>query len=81
MAWKGASNIGPSGFTIDLERLRTVSLSRDKTVVSLGSGSTWQMVYEVLRPHNLTTVGGRSSGVGVGGFLLGGVPFCFHNLF
>ena len=35
-------------------------------------GCRWREVYSALSPHNLTTVGGRSSSVGVSGFLLGG---------
>ncbi|KAE9393030.1 FAD-binding domain-containing protein, partial [Gymnopus androsaceus JB14] len=37
-----------------------------------GAGSRWRDVYAVLKPENLTTVGGRVGDVGVGGFLLGG---------
>lgn len=75
MSWPGASNIGPSGFTIDMRKLQTISLSHDRTMVSVGPGGTWEKVYEALRPHNLTAAGGRSSGVGVAGFLLGGTTF------
>ncbi|KAJ6598665.1 hypothetical protein B0H10DRAFT_2085402 [Mycena sp. CBHHK59/15] len=72
MSWKGSSNIGPSGFTIDLQKLNSVSLSRDQSVVSIGAGCTWRMVYHSLDPYHLSTVGGRTSDVGVAGFLLGG---------
>ncbi|KIK51148.1 hypothetical protein GYMLUDRAFT_50717 [Collybiopsis luxurians FD-317 M1] len=72
MAWKGASNIGPEGVTIDLQHLNHVVLSEDKKTVSVGPGCTWHDVYTVLQPHGLAVVGGRSSGVGVGGFLMGG---------
>lgn len=72
MTWLGASNIGPAGFTIDMRKFQTISLSPDQSVVSLGAGTTWEKVYGALQPHNLTTTGGRSSGVGVAGFLLGG---------
>ncbi|KAJ7160981.1 hypothetical protein C8R46DRAFT_1038176 [Mycena filopes] len=68
----GASNIGPSGFTLDLQKMSTISLSRDQKTVSIGPGSTWKMVYHTIGPQNLSTVGGRTSGVGVAGFLLGG---------
>lgn len=73
MSWNGSSNIGPSGFTIDLQNLNEISLSEDQSTVSFGSGMRWSEVYEFLGPYNLTTVGGRSAGVGVGGFLLGGM--------
>ena len=71
MAWSGASNIGPGGFTIDLGQMNQVSLSDDKHFVSIAGGAIWSTdVYPALAPHNLTTVGGRSAGVGVGGFLI-----------
>ncbi|KAJ3729313.1 hypothetical protein C8R42DRAFT_160828 [Lentinula raphanica] len=72
MAWIGASNIGSEGFTVDLQRIKGVTLSEDRSVVSFGAGSRWRDVYAVLQPMNLTTVGGRVGDVGVGGFLLGG---------
>jgi FAD/FMN-containing dehydrogenase len=69
MGWRGASNVGPSGFTIDLDNMKGISVSEDKKTVSFASGSKWTEVYKALTPFNLTTVGGRSAGVGVGGFL------------
>ncbi|KAF5382383.1 hypothetical protein D9757_009809 [Collybiopsis confluens] len=47
-------------------------LSKDNKVVSISAGARWRDVYSVLKPENLTTVGGRVGDVGVGGFLLGG---------
>jgi FAD/FMN-containing dehydrogenase len=69
MAWEGASNIGPSGFAVDLSELDNVQISSGHDVVSVAGGTTWTDVYNVLSPYNLTVVGGRSAGVGVGGFL------------
>ncbi|KAG8708586.1 hypothetical protein FRC09_001150 [Ceratobasidium sp. 395] len=40
--------------------------------VNIGSGLVWDDVYNALQPHDVTVVGGRVSGVGVGGFTLGG---------
>ncbi|KAG9119994.1 hypothetical protein FRC07_004700 [Ceratobasidium sp. 392] len=40
--------------------------------VDIGSGLVWDDVYAALKPHNVNIVGGRVSGVGVGGFTLGG---------
>ncbi|EED81420.1 predicted protein [Postia placenta Mad-698-R] len=71
MNWKGSSNIGPSGFTIDLEQLNSVSLSSDQKTATLQPGAPWSQVYDTLSPLNLTVVGGRASTVGVGGFLMG----------
>ncbi|KAJ6552291.1 hypothetical protein DFH09DRAFT_1153128 [Mycena vulgaris] len=68
----GGSNVGPSGFTIDLGNLTAISVQEDKGIVSIDSGCIWRQVYQALAPYNLSTVGGRASNVGVGGFLMGG---------
>lgn len=75
MSWEGSSNIGPNGFTIDLGGLKEVELKDDGKTVSIAPGLKWSEVYGFLQPHGLHTVGGRSSGVGVGGFLMGGESF------
>ncbi|CAE6425123.1 unnamed protein product [Rhizoctonia solani] len=40
--------------------------------VDFGSGLIWDDVYAALEPHGVNVVGGRVTGVGVGGFTLGG---------
>ena len=40
--------------------------------VELGTGLVWDTVYTALDARNLTVVGGRVTGVGVAGFILGG---------
>ena len=40
--------------------------------VDVGPGLIWDDVYAALDPQNITVVGGRVSGVGVAGFVLGG---------
>lgn len=76
MSWKGSSNIGPSGFTIDLQKLNSISLSNDRSVVSIGAGARWRTVYRFLDPYNLTTVGGDhmswkgSPNIGPSGFAM-----------
>lgn len=46
----------------------------DKAIgtVTVGTGLIWDDIYAFLDPFNLTVVGGRESGVGVGGYILGG---------
>lgn len=78
MVWKGASNVGPSGFTIDMNKFQSMSLSSDQKVVTIGTGLSWRQVFSFLLPYNLTTTGGRSSHVGVGGFLMGGMNFPYR---
>lgn len=41
-------------------------------VASIQPGTNWERVYEVLQEHEVTVAGGRTPGVGVGGFLTGG---------
>ncbi|KAK7020330.1 Fad binding domain-containing protein [Favolaschia claudopus] len=72
MISQGFSNVDAAGFTIDLQKMNSVSLLDGGSVVSFGSGCRWHEVYSALTPRNLTTVGGRASDVGVSGFLLGG---------
>ncbi|KAF5360205.1 hypothetical protein D9757_011415 [Collybiopsis confluens] len=88
MSWSGASNIGLEGFTIDLQGLMLereegqgeehgsdvrAKVSKDNKVVSISAGARWRDVYSVLKPENLSTVGGRVGDVGVGGYSAGPV--------
>jgi hypothetical protein len=62
------------GILLDIRALDTVVLAEDKQTVSVGPAATWNAVYEKLQKHELTAVGARAGVVGVGGFLLGGMP-------
>jgi FAD/FMN-containing dehydrogenase len=70
-AFTGASNIN-GGLTIDLLKLNQISVSPDRTQTSVGPGSTWFDVYSQLEGEGLSVIGGRVSGIGVGGLTLGG---------
>ncbi|KAI9711713.1 MAG: hypothetical protein M1820_001857 [Bogoriella megaspora] len=61
-----------SGVVIDLEGLNSIILSPECDVATVGTGAKWDNVYEELEKYGLTVVGGRVSGVGVGGLILGG---------
>ncbi|VUC24951.1 unnamed protein product [Clonostachys rosea] len=67
----GAANI-QDGITIDLRGLKSIDVNEDKTVVSVGVGNTWDLVYAKLDPLGLSVTGGRSARVGVGGLSVGG---------
>ncbi|KAK5062924.1 hypothetical protein LTR84_005000 [Exophiala bonariae] len=69
--YDGQSSIS-QGITIDLGKIDQINLSDDRSVVTLGPGSRWLNVYTALEPLNVTVIGGRDAGVGIGGFLLGG---------
>ena len=65
-----ANNNG--GVTMDLTSLNSITISGDKSVVSVGAGSLWQNIYAQLDPLGIAVGGGRVAGIGVGGFLTGG---------
>jgi FAD/FMN-containing dehydrogenase len=61
--WAGASNIA-DGVVLDLRALDTIELNANKSIVSVGTGTTWDAVYSKLDPHGLSVNGGRAAGVG-----------------
>lgn len=61
--------------------MNEISLSEDKSVVSIGPGNTWASVYATLEPYGLAAVGARSGSIGVGGFVLGGSISYYSNLY
>ena len=67
----GAANI-ENGVTVDLRAMNDVKLSADHRVTFAGAGSIWDDIYGILQPLNLTVVGGRVAGLGVGGLTTGG---------
>lgn len=52
--------------------MNATTYDAERKVAYIQPGSTWQAVYEVLTPYGVTVAGGRSGGVGVGGFTTGG---------
>ncbi|GFF79689.1 bifunctional solanapyrone synthase [Aspergillus udagawae] len=67
----GACNIA-DGITIDLRALNSITLSDDRSTVSVGVGASWGDVYAFLDPLGLSVAGGRAAQVGVGGLTIGG---------
>jgi hypothetical protein len=55
-----------------MRRFNKVSFYANNQTVDIGSGLIWNDVYSVLQSYNVNVVGGRVSGVGVAGFILGG---------
>jgi FAD/FMN-containing dehydrogenase len=68
----GYNGIDSSGVLLSSSNLTTLSLSTDKSIVSVGPGNRWRDVYAYLKPSGLAAVGGRVGHVGVPGLLLGG---------
>lgn len=70
-----ASNQGFSstqGIHISMKGFQQIELSDDHKSVHVGPANIWDDVYLALVPYALSVVGGRVTGVGVGGFITGG---------
>ncbi|KAF8899582.1 FAD-binding domain-containing protein [Gymnopilus junonius] len=70
-----ASNPGFSstpGIHIWMIRFAEVTYNQASQTAVIGAGLIWDDVYAALEPYNVNVVGGRVTGVGVGGFTLGG---------
>ena len=70
----GASNI-QSGLTIDLANLNVIQVSDDRTLTQIGAGNLWGNIYSQLDRLQLSVIGGRVAGIGVGGLTLGGKSY------
>ncbi|KAL5336888.1 hypothetical protein BJX70DRAFT_409551 [Aspergillus crustosus] len=67
----GASNI-ELGVTIDLSLMNRTIYDPDSGTATIQPGARWAGVYETLQAQGVMAPGGRTSSVGVGGFLTGG---------
>ncbi|GJE93074.1 FAD dependent oxidoreductase [Phanerochaete sordida] len=61
-----------SGVQIAMSRFSDVTYNSAAQTVDYGTGIVWDDVYSALEPFGVNIIGGRVSGVGVGGFSLGG---------
>lgn len=61
-----------NGITIDLSRLKDITVSDDYKSVAVGAGCRFGELYHKLEAHGLGCVGGRISSVGVSGLTMGG---------
>ena len=52
--------------------MKSLTLSNNHEVASVGGGARYSDLYPQLNPHNLTIMGGRVPGIGVGGWSTGG---------
>lgn len=69
----GFSTLSDPGVLIDLKGLNKITLSKDKSIATVGPGAEWLQVYEALDPYGVAVIGGRGPTVGAGGFMLGGL--------
>jgi FAD/FMN-containing dehydrogenase len=57
---------------IAMTRFNKVTVNQAASTVEVGAGLVWDDVYKALDGTGLNVAGGRVSGVGVAGFILGG---------
>lgn len=62
-----------------MTRFSEVTYNKGIQTATLGAGLVWDDVYAVLTPQGVNVLGGRATGIGVAGFILGGGTSCrFH---
>ncbi|EST04759.1 FAD linked oxidase, N-terminal [Kalmanozyma brasiliensis GHG001] len=75
-----ASNQGWSstpGIAFGMTNFKQTNLSGDKQTIDVGPANVWDDVYQSLDGSGRSVVGGRVSGVGVGGFITGGGGYSY----
>lgn len=55
-----------------MTRFSEVTYNKKHQTATLGAGLIWDEVYAELAPHKVNALGGRATGIGVAGFILGG---------
>jgi FAD/FMN-containing dehydrogenases len=60
------------GVLISMSRFNVVTYDATTKTATVGAGSIWDAVHLALEKYGVTVVGGRTGGVGVAGFTLGG---------
>ncbi|EPT03261.1 hypothetical protein FOMPIDRAFT_1047248 [Fomitopsis schrenkii] len=73
----GGHNTNPgfsstTGVQITLTRLNNISIDSASQTATFGSGLIYDELYAALEEHNVVVLGSRATGIGVGGFILGG---------
>ncbi|TFK35825.1 FAD-binding domain-containing protein [Crucibulum laeve] len=61
-----------TGIHIEMRRFSKVVYDNTKQTATIGAGLIWDDVYAALEPYNVKVAGGRVTGIGVAGFILGG---------
>ncbi|KZT74093.1 FAD-binding domain-containing protein [Daedalea quercina L-15889] len=75
---KGGGHTANPGFSstpgveIAMYKFSGVTYDESTGLAAIGAGNIWDDVYSALEPYSVNVVGGRVSGVGVAGFILGG---------
>lgn len=69
---QGAKYSSTTGVLIAMTCFSQVTYHEESQTAEVGAGLLCQDAYAALKPHGVTVLGSRVSGVGMGGFILGG---------
>ncbi|THU83073.1 FAD-binding domain-containing protein [Dendrothele bispora CBS 962.96] len=80
----GGHNLNPgfsstSGVQISMSRFNQLKYNPQTSTVEVGSGMIWDDVYNQLQAHNVSVVGARAPGIGVGGFIVAGGGYSYKT--
>lgn len=70
-----------TGVLVAMDSMNSVTYDPINGLASFGAGTRWGAIYTALDPHNVTLVGGRVMGVGIGGLTLGGGTSYLSDLY
>ncbi|KAG1748361.1 FAD dependent oxidoreductase [Suillus paluster] len=60
------------GVQIAMSLFSDITFDSDSQTATVGTGAIWDDVYSTLGEYGVNAIGGKESGIGVGGFVLGG---------
>ena len=69
------------GVQIALTRLNNISIDSDSQTTTFGPGLIYDELYAALEEHGVMVLGSRATGIGVGGFILGGGKHTFARTY
>ncbi|KAF9257696.1 FAD-binding domain-containing protein [Marasmius fiardii PR-910] len=68
-----------SGVLISMTRLNHLEYDKKTSTVEVGAGMIWDDVYAQLHDKNVSVVGARATGLGVGGFIVAGGGYSYKT--
>ncbi|KAJ3993016.1 hypothetical protein F5050DRAFT_1849452, partial [Lentinula boryana] len=80
----GGHNLNPKfsstlGVQISMARFNQLQFDAQASTVEVGSGMIWDDVYEQLQAYNVSVVGARATGIGIGGYIVAGGGYSYKT--
>ncbi|KAJ3791923.1 FAD-binding domain-containing protein [Lentinula aff. detonsa] len=64
---------------ISMARFNQLQFDAQASTVEVGSGMIWDDVYEQLQAYNVSVVGARATGIGIGGYIVAGGGYSYKT--